>query len=77
MARYGEQLWAIPPGHDPRTGLMNVGFGGMGLALLGLCVLAWRFRRRGLASLVADGGKDARREELDSRLDVELRQLER
>jgi len=77
VARYGEQLWAIPPGHDPRTGLMNLGFGAMGLALLGLCILARRFRRRGRGALVADGGEDARSEELDSRLDAELQQLER
>jgi cytochrome c-type biogenesis protein CcmH len=76
VERYGERLWAIPPGHDPRTPLMNVGFGALGLGLLGLFLVARRWRRRGVVQVAAAGGSESRRDELDSRLDEELRALE-
>lgn len=76
VARYGERLWAIPPGHDPRMPLVNIGFGGLGIALAGLCLLAWRWSRREPSPPAAVGGRAARRDALDAQLDEALRRLE-
>lgn len=76
VARYGERLWAIPPGHDPRMPIMNIGFGSMGLALAGLCLLAWRWSRRNPSSVEPDRASEAQRDAFDSQLDAELHRME-
>jgi cytochrome c-type biogenesis protein CcmH len=75
VARYGERLWAIPPDHDPRTSIMGIGFGALALALIGLFALAQRWRRMPASAPAIEPTAGAA-DELDLRLDAELRDLD-
>jgi cytochrome c-type biogenesis protein CcmH len=76
VARYGARLWAIPPGHDPRSSIMDVGFGVLALTLIGLCVFAWRWRRKSSNALPSDPEAGAADAALDLAIDTELRNLD-
>jgi cytochrome c-type biogenesis protein CcmH len=76
VARYGEQVRAVPKGRDPRGSMFLVAIGVLVAAGIGLGLLVRRWRRTPLEApraVVVSGPRDA----FDERIDADLRELDR